>query len=386
MGIAARQSLWAQSLIRPPFDWSYNAALEQRLQISQNVSKVQSEPAYISTSGVLGCRDICTPVVLWSKPGSIGIIGRTTTSDSSATYWIFDTVKNTLSQPLATIPVGSASNWSLAIQPTIDGRLVVASRYQGKVWTMDEDGSNLEYVGQTHTSWSTKFGIYMYSRYDGTLLVFQYDTTNGPSYIISRDMSISAGAAMNTTYPYSYIMFPGRAVVTGTTGFVSVFDENMSSKLVSNRSVSSYYGTAWQLFVPPGRSGEVLWASESKTTNIGIKTDSPYNNIVTGSNLISGECSGPTQAFLPTGQIFGQRNGQYFLYDYLADTNSFLSTSSLPTTNLGYMLMLPTGKIVLSHYDSNSYWIFDTYDFGFSPHICPINLCNGPFGYNGSHS
>ena len=115
-------------------------------------------------------------------------------------------------------------------------------------------------------------------------------------------MSISAGAAMNTTYPYSYIMFPGRTVVTGTTGVVSVFNENMSSKLVSNRSVSSYFGTAWKLFVPPGRSGEVLWAAESNTTNIGIKTDSPYNNIVTSSTLmsISGN-SGAMQVYLPTG-------------------------------------------------------------------------------------
>ena len=378
-----RQSMWPTTNVKPPFDWSYDTAVSIRSSMAQTLPAITSEPTFIQGQTITS---YIGPQYypLWSIKGCVGMLVKDSSSSTNVQYKIYDTISNTISETLATIPIGSSSNVNVRMCPTIDGKLMIASRYQGKVWIIDEDGSNLQYLGQTNASFSTNFGIRIYNNYDGTYLVFGEDATNGPSYIVNNDLTISSGASMNSTYPYAYIKLPGKAIVTGSTGVVSIFDESMATRLLSNRTVSSYCCMNRKIFVPP-IVGEVTWGLCTRSNVMGIKLDSPYSNVTTNVTKTNVN-NGGSQIFLPTGQMFGKADQQnqdnsnkLFLFNYLSNTITWLS---IAPSSLAPPVLLPTGKIITRITNDTNNYTFCQYDFGINANCCPINLCNGPFGFN----
>jgi hypothetical protein len=181
---------------------------------------------------------------------------------------------------------------------------------------------------------------------------------------------------------------PGYVVSTGSTGVVSVWNEDMSTKLVNNRTVASYVSMTVHLLVPP-QENHVTWGGNSRSKNIGIRTlpESSYPNVATETDLaITGTNGTDAQCFLPNGQLFAYQkhdslrpDGPYFeLYDYLSDTLVKI-TPSPSGTAMSNPRVLPTGK-VLSWGTGKPFVVFD---FGISPSSCPVDLCTGPFGFNG---
>lgn len=376
---AAHHTMMAsEAAIKPPFDWSYETAVSIRTGLASTLPKFSSMPTVVRS--ITQPSTFTAPVLLWSKPGSLGFWFRDSTSSSTIKYRILDTETGTVSGDLYSFDMGNASNYNIRMNPTIDGKLLISSRYQGKVWRMNEDGTGFEYIGQTSTSFATNFGIYMYPNYDGTHTIFQGDKTNGPSWVVKTDMTISSGHAMSSTYPYIYIKVPDTVVVGGSTSVVSVFNEDMSTTYVSNRTVASYICMTDRIFMPPKR-GEVTWGAHVRSTTIGIKTTSPYSNVTTSTSMVQSGANGSScDCFLPNGQLFVKRPKEQAycgLYDYNSDSYQSFSQSQF-TTNNGFIRLLPTGKIIMA--DNGSLHILD---YGIDSKHTPVNLCNGPFGYNG---
>lgn len=381
---SARQIMYdgASGSAKPPFDWSYASAISFGASSVASMQKFTAMPTLVYSTPASTVNVLTDEFPLWSRPGCLAVFERENSSSGNVLYKIFDTSTQTLSSAVATIALGSTSDVDFRAVATRDGRIMMHGRYQGKTWIMNEDGTGFEYIGQTNPSWGTSHGLRLYANYDDTFTVFSDDVTNGASYNISLSGTITSGASMNTTYPYTFIKIPGYVAVTGSTGVLSVWNENMSSKLVNNRSVASYACMANKLMIPPGVENEVTWGGDVRSATIGVKMNSSFTNVTTATDFVaSGRNGCSRQVFLPNGQIFAffydTSPRRWALYNYNADSVLFFDATG--EGRITKILLLPTGKIYV-RVDNNSVRL---YDFGIKPSFCPINMCNGPFGFNG---
>ena len=385
-GIAAKQTLMSQTKIKD-VEWDYDTIFSLRNQFAQQLSPVGQMPTLLATYTLTKFVNFNT-IILSIRPGWLGFLGRYASSDQILHYWLYDTENNAWEDTEMSLDLGSSTNYSGGMVINKAGKVVFLNRYLGKVWCFNQDGTDLQYLGQTNTSFSTSFSVRLYANYDGTCIAFGEDATNGKRYKIDENFNITQPGTIPNTYPYNYIQLPGKVVVTGSTGIMSIYNENMTSTLVSNRSVSQYHSLTGGLYISPFTENLIMYGMNVLTTNLGINVSSNANFVTTANHYSQGNITG---AYLPTGE-FIWRHGYHTnypsqpicnrIYNQSTDTITDIEIFSGTTEPNVSWRALPTGKYYIRYTTSGTTY-FKLYDFGFNKKYFPPAMCISPFGYNG---
>ena len=371
--------------VKYPLDWSYDNTLAFRNNLANKYPKLTQFPDQPEFTIPLPS----TSTVIFPLSDPNGNIGMMDYSGTTLKYRVLDLKKGTISDILCEIN-NNFSKWAACYVPTKDGRIMFLHRQQstGKIYIMNSDGTNLTYIGQTRTDYNTNFGVRIYHNYDGTFTTFCEDTTNGVSHIVNENLEISVGPNMNSTYPYSYIKIPGYTVVCGTTGVLSLFNENMSTRIIANRTVSAYYSTSSGFYIPVGDPYRVVSGPDifPNKPYVGLNCQTQQN---INTSISAGIGTGWQGCFLPNGQYiylqrydstYGRQANTIKVYDYRDDTLTTLKTYS-GTSAINMQFRISAGKLI----EKNSTdYMLRIYNLGYKPQDCPVNISSGPFGYNGS--
>lgn len=392
-----------ETVIKPPYDWSYNTVMDQRDALAVKATRNQTPTitdTYIDLS-LLGIEAVQHhPIPLTLYPGKVAMLFRFTASPNNIEYCIVDPETGTITRTGAYM-TASSSNAAARISMDRQGNICGAVRYDGGIYSWEQDGSNCIKHGTCEVFPSGR-GFRLVQIPEGGFVCYGEESTTKHLYKISDSYGISLAFtwAETTYYPYSSIFMPNYFVTNATTAVISRFARNLSSGTrISGVTYGSYFSLASTIMCPLTR-GDIFFGMSGNKYNgkklVGYKVDTnaAVQSTTLGGSNGSGENVG---CFLPTGEYFSHvqyqstnvaplNANQWYLYNYETDTFTNVGgTHDGTTEGIGWRVcMLSTGKCLSyrNTFGTDGKIYFKFHDWGFKKKDIPANLVSGPYGFN----
>lgn len=390
--------------IKPPYDWSYNTVMNKRDSIAAKTTRNATPTIYDTSINLsnLGVSNVLNGYVALSQyPGKIGVLLRFSDAPNLAEYCIIDPVACTLTRTDAKMTI-SSSNLPAKINMNRDGRIFGLTRYDGGVYSFNQDGSNCVKHG-TCEPFSTSRGIRLAYAPEGGFIAYGEESTTRHLYRIteSNEVSLKLTWASTNYYFYTAVAMPDYWVFTNTLSGIIRMDRNLSNgTYISSIQPASYACLAGCTLAPLTRN-HLYFGMTGKPSSgkllIGYNVGS--NTAVTSNTLTGTTWNNPGAGnfcCLPTGEFFGAikyesnspveyRKNDWFIYNYETDSIQLLGLDHDSGTAIGYStLILPTGQCLSTwnNIGTDGCLHFKIFDWGFNKKQVPVDLLYGPYGMN----